>query len=63
MDYVKVRLRVDSWKRELHGVVETGVTSNTGFRGFRVDYQLEISPAPGTATFADVTRIAGGWDE
>jgi hypothetical protein len=34
--------------------VITGGNADTGFRGFRVFYQLQVKSAPGTATFGDV---------
>lgn len=46
--------RVDNANRTYVLNVVTGVTESTRFQAVRVSYNLDVSPAPGVATFADV---------
>jgi hypothetical protein len=45
---------VDNVNNTYYVAVRSGTTSATGYTAMRVYYNLQVSPAPGTATFDDV---------
>jgi hypothetical protein len=53
-DLTSQNMIADNHARHFWLVALVGVASNVGLAGMTVGYQLQVSPAPGTATFGDV---------
>jgi len=46
---------IDNYNNSYHAIIRTyGTTSALRFKGVRIWYKLQVSPAPATATFTDV---------